>query len=141
MLYKLAHSIAQISIITLMAYSAIVKLIDNGKFQLELLQSPLLPEGVTSFLSVTIPSLEILVVIFLFATKPILQRFGFLLSFFLMLSFTLYLLVLSTKYVNVPCSCGGILGGMSYPMHIAFNIVFTLIALLGIYSYKNEKIT
>jgi hypothetical protein len=33
------------------------------------------------------------------------------------------------------------LGGMSYPVHIAFNIFFTLVALVGIYTSEDKPTT
>jgi hypothetical protein len=122
----------------LFLYSGLTKLIESENFLWELAKSPLLssiyihPE----FIRYPLPILEVSIANALLFDRT--RKVGLYLSFVLMVCFTLYLVILVTQFANLPCSCGGILGGMSYPVHIAFNIVFTLVALVGIYTSDAE---
>lgn len=128
----------QILLAMLFVYSALTKLLESAKFSKEMLFSPLLPEFSIQYLVYVVPLVEIAAVVCLFYSHPTIRKIGFYLSFFMMLCFTLYLTVLYTQFANIPCACGGILGGMSYPVHIAFNIFFTLVALVGIYTNEDK---
>jgi hypothetical protein len=130
------NKIAQVLLQVLFIYSGIVKLMSLQKFRTDMARSPLIPENMLNFLQYLIPGTEILVVILLVFAST--KRFGFYGGFFLLSLFTVYLIALVSAFSNLPCSCGGILGGMSYPAHIAFNIVFTLVALAGIYTSDAE---
>jgi hypothetical protein len=50
--------------------------------------------------------------------------------------FTIYIFILTHYSEYVPCSCGGVLQKMSWNQHQIFNMVFTGLALLGIFSYR-----
>lgn len=124
-------------LIVLFLYSSVIKVISFQKFITELHKSPLFPNFLVLFIGICTILAEALIVLLL-ATRHK-KLWGYYASFFLMLTFSLYLIVLTTAFVNVPCSCGGILGGMSYPVHIAFNIFFTFVALVGIYTCEDPK--
>lgn len=110
----------------LFMYAGISKLLDFNNFIVQLDSSPLIPDSLTLIVARGLPILEILIAIGLCfdATRKLCSY----LTFAVMLGFTVYLVVLIMFFENVPCSCGGILGKMSYPVHIIFNIVFTAIA-------------
>jgi hypothetical protein len=112
-------------------YASLSKLSINTEFREQMLQSPLLPALVIPFLSYAIPTVELLIVGLLFFDRV--RIIGLYLSFFLMLSFTFYLIMLLNIDETLPCSCGGILGKMNYPTHIAFNIFFSMLSLIGIF--------
>jgi hypothetical protein len=123
-----------ILLFALFLYSSLIKLVESQKFLWELTTSPLL-----SYLSISpgliqypLPITELSIAISLFFDNT--RKVGLYFSFTLMVLFTFYLSVLFTQFANIPCACGGILGGMSYPVHIAFNIFFTLVAVVGIYT-------
>jgi hypothetical protein len=131
------QAILQIALVSLFAYSGAVKLFDRTTFVFALVKSPLIPASeIITLISYSLPLIELLIAGALLFEKT--KLIGFYLSFFLMSLFTVYLIVLVSAFSNLPCSCGGILGGMSYPVHIAFNIVFTLVALAGIYTSDAE---
>lgn len=134
---KKLNSIARTLLAILLIYASVEKLRDVNLFTLQMYKSPLLPEKLVPFLAIFIPAVEILLACMLYLPK--IKFIGFYGSFFLMLCFSLYLIALTRLFSNIPCACGGILGGMSYPVHIAFNIAFTLIALVGIYTSDHDS--
>ncbi|WP_343692479.1 MauE/DoxX family redox-associated membrane protein [Chitinophaga sp.] len=121
----------------LFMYAAVVKAMDYGLFLADMSKSPLLVKYDKEILGPGVLGVEFLIVALLsFAAT---RKSGLFLSFFVMLLFTLYLSTLYFFYTNIPCSCGGILGKMSYPAHIAFNAVFTLLAATGVLLYKTNN--
>ena len=121
--------IASYLLIILFLYAAISKLVIFSEFQEQMSQSPLIPRNLIPFLAIFIPISELIIVWLLVFEKTL--KVGFYLSFFTMLTFTIYIVALVTFAENVPCACGGILGSLGYFEHIVFNILFTLIALFG----------
>ena len=134
---KKINLVARTLLAILLMYASIEKLRDVNLFTLQMYKSPLLPEKFIPFLAILIPVVEILLAFMLYLPKT--KSIGFYGSFFLMLCFSFYLIVLTSFFSNIPCACGGILGGMSYSVHIAFNIFFTLVALVGIYTDDNDS--
>jgi hypothetical protein len=113
----------------LMYYAAISKLSSYSVFVMQLDKSPLIPDSLTKFTAIFIPSIELLIALGLLFDK--FRSLSLLSGFALMFGFSVYLIVLNTFYIDVPCSCGGILGKMSYEAHIVFNIIFTIISYIG----------
>ena len=101
---------------TLFIYAGIFKAMDYQLFLSDLSKSPLLVKYDKTILAPAVLGTEFLIV-FLLAFN-LTRKTGLFLSFFVMLLFTLYLSTLYFFYTNIPCSCGGILGKMSYPTHI-----------------------
>ncbi|MFN3848466.1 MAG: MauE/DoxX family redox-associated membrane protein [Spirosomataceae bacterium] len=127
-------SLLKYLIALLYLYAGVYKVSDVTLFKSQLIESPLLPEKLISFIAVALPIFEIglgLSLIFLKKAKTALW-----LSLSLMLFFTLYLSALYFLYEKPPCACGGILSNMDYPEHIVFNILYTIICILAIYFYE-----
>jgi hypothetical protein len=118
-------------------YAAIMKGMDFAVFVTDMKKSPLLEPYNTVILAVIVLSVEVTTAVLLTFKKT--EGFALYLSFFIMLIFSLYLSVLYFNYENAPCSCGGILGRMSYPIHIAFNFSLTVLSLLAILIRKNQS--
>lgn len=114
--------------IFLFIYTATSKLIDRGSFAYVLNRSPLL-EKFSNFISWTVPSVEIVIAGLLIIPK--FRRLGLLLSSSLMILFTLYITYMLTVTSELPCSCGGVLNKLNWHEHLAFNICFTGLALMG----------
>lgn len=119
--------LAKLSLVMLFIYAGLVKVLSVETFQQQLYQSPVIAGKAVPIVSYVLPIYEILLALLLISDR--LRTIALALSFFTMLFFTLYLIGLVSFAERVPCSCGGILGHMSYPVHIAFNAVFTLISL------------
>ncbi|PUZ28556.1 hypothetical protein DCC81_03485 [Chitinophaga parva] len=113
----------------LFCYAAISKVSDMEKFRTEVGQSPLLTYFV-GFIVIAVPVTELIAVGLLFFTKT--RLLGMYLSLFLMASFTAYIIAIMKFAAYVPCSCGGILSGMNWSQHLAFNCLFTGLALTGV---------
>jgi putative oxidoreductase len=62
---------------------------------------------------------------------PYTRTAGFLLSCFLMTMFLLYTVYGWLYPHGMPCSCGGVISGFSWPAHVVFNSFFWLVAFYG----------
>jgi len=126
--------LGKLSLVMLFTYAGLVKLLDVEVFQQQLYQSPVIMKEGVPIVSYALPIYELLLAAVLISDR--FRTTALALSFFTMLFFTLYLIGLVSFAARVPCSCGGILGHMSYPVHIAFNAVFTLISLYLLFQKK-----
>lgn len=122
-------------LIFLFLYAAANKLLDYQKFTVQIGQSPILI-GYAGFLAWFIPAIEIAIAALLFHNRTLL--IGLYASYGLMAMFTGYILVILNFAERVPCSCGGILNKMGWQEHLAFNVVFTILPLIGVLLYKRE---
>lgn len=115
--------------ILLFSYAAVSKLLDFETFETQLGQSALLPPF-ARWVSRGVIALELFITTLLcFGTTRLL---GFYFSFFLMLLFTTYIVVLLNFADHVPCSCGGVLEALGWKAHLIFNVFFIGMALIGI---------
>lgn len=113
----------------LFVYAAVSKLVEYDLFTAQLGKSPLLTRyaGIFSWL---VPGVELMVAGMLFV--PRFQLAGLYGAFTLMLGFTAYIAFILMFSPYVPCSCGGILSSMGWEEHLVFNVVFTVLAVIGI---------
>lgn len=116
------------SFILLFVYAAASKLIDHAGFLHSLQNSPLLQSFAKS-LSWLVPFTEIAISILLFSPK--LKKAGLLFSVFLMTAFTFYIAYMLLFIPHLPCSCGGALKNMTWTQHLIFNIVITMLGIIG----------
>jgi hypothetical protein len=122
-------------LIFVFVYAAYSKLTDLEAFARQISLSPLIPAALTRPAALLVPVAEIMISIFLgFNTTC---RLGLYAGYFLMLLFTLYIFFLMNYSSFIPCSCGGILGELSWKSHMAFNC--SLLALTAIACYKAEQ--
>lgn len=125
--------------ILLFLYAAVTKLIEYDKFVTQIGKSPLIM-SYSMILAWLVPAVEIGTAILLIHPRTtLLGLYG---SMALMTMFTLYITFIMTLSPYVPCSCGGILSQMGWGEHLVFNIVFTLLGIVGIYlkSKTNDTI-
>lgn len=115
--------------IVLFVYAAASKLIDYRKFEVQLMQSPLLTLY-AAYIVWLIPLLEIGMAILLAVPKT--RLVGLYGAYFIMSAFTCYIIAILKYSEYVPCSCGGILETMGWTEHLWFNIFFMAFAILGI---------
>lgn len=115
--------------ILLFVYVAVSKLIDFENFQVQLGQSPLL-SAFAGWVSFGVPLFELLISGLLIFSKT--RRIALYSAFVLMTMFTTYIFIILNFSDFVPCSCGGVLEKLGWIEHLLFNIVFILIALVGI---------
>jgi len=118
----------------LFVYAAMSKLTDFGKFRAQLGQSPILTDfaGIIAFI---VPTIEIAISIMLIF--PAIRRIALYACYYLMTLFTVYIIAVLNFSSHVPCSCGGILEKLGWTEHIIFNLIFVVLAIIGIYLVKD----
>lgn len=127
---------ATVLLFLLFLYAAFSKLIDFHNFVTQLKRSPLVGEY-ANVLAWVVPELEVLIAILLLLPRT--RFIGLYSSFFLMLLFTVYVYVIPRFFSYVPCSCGGVIGKLSWTWHFWFNVFFTLLAAAAVTLYSNKK--
>lgn len=116
-------------LVLLFVYTAFSKILGASEFRKQMFNQPL-PAWVKPVLVYAIPSLELVASILLMIVSV--RIWGFVLSSALMITFTIYVgLVLLGQFDYTPCSCGGIVSTLSWRGHLIFNVVFTVLALIG----------
>jgi len=122
--------------ILLFLYTALSKLSDVNRMELTIATSPVIGDR-AKMVAWTVPIVEIIISVWLFI--PRLRYHGLMASFILMLVFTFYVAGILAFADLIPCSCGGVISEMSWGQHLIFNIIFSLIALLGVRLYRSNK--
>ncbi len=115
--------------ILLFCYASISKIMDFENFQVQIAQSPIF-SSVAGFVSYGVLITELLVCLLLIFERT--RIIGLYSSFFLMISFTIYIDVILNYSENVPCSCGGILEKMGWRTHLIFNVATAVISSIAI---------
>jgi uncharacterized membrane protein YphA (DoxX/SURF4 family) len=126
---KIAIEIICSLFILLFVYAALTKLLDYEKFVAQLGQSPILTDY-ANLLAVVVPFIELVISMLLILPRARLA--GLFAAFSLMVMFTTYIIIASRFSDYVPCSCGGVLEGMTWSQHLIFNIAFVVLALIAI---------
>lgn len=127
-----------ILLIVLWIYTALSKLTDVDVFRSQLNRQPALVSTVAPILIWALPFVELATAALLMFTKT--RKAGLLLSFFLMLAFTVYVALAVVGYwEDIPCSCGGVLNQLGWKDHLWFNLFFLLIAAMGIAAERNSN--
>lgn len=115
--------------VLLFVYAAVSKLLDFENFQVQLGQSPLL-SAYASYVAWIVPAAEIIIALLLLSSK--FKYEGLILAYSLMILFTTYIIIILNFSPFVPCSCGGVLSKLGWTEHLIFNIVFAVIAVVGV---------
>jgi hypothetical protein len=122
----------------LFVYATGAKAFAYDRFVSDLGKSPLLQSFINeSTLAKSVLGMEFLTVVLLHI--PSTKKWGLYAAFIQLLVFTGYLSALYLFYPHSACACNGILGAVTYPAHLIFNGVCTLVALLGIMVFNNLK--
>ncbi len=121
--------------ILLFVYTAISKLQTYDSFKIVLRKSPLISDlaGVIAWL---LPAAELVAAILLFIPRT--RKYGLYACLLLMTVFTAYLGYMIAFTPHLPCSCGGVIKGMTWSQHLLFNTFFLGLALVGIW-LNNRK--
>ncbi len=121
----------------LFLYTAASKLIDLDKFRGQI-SNQVFDEVYTPWLTYGIPLAEIIVVVLL--VWPRMRKIGFPAFTFLMILFTGYVtLVIFGYYDRVPCGCSSAFEHLSWPWHLAVNVIFTALGITGIILQQKEN--
>lgn len=124
-------------LILLLFYAACSKLFNYGEFRFQLGRSPFI-DHIAGLVVWSIPAAEIAIAVLLIPKKT--RLLGFYGSFVLMFLFTGYIYAMLRYSPFLPCSCGGVLGKMSWNQHLKFNIFFTLLPLIAILMSRTDKV-
>jgi methylamine utilization protein MauE len=121
---------------TLFLYTGLSKLVHHSLFVSQLGKSPLLTDF-TILLSWTVPIVELVITFLLYV--PSMRRWALAGSFGLMVGFTFYVAVILIFYEDLPCSCGGVISMLDWNEHLVFNIIVTLLTVLGMFFHEGES--
>lgn len=126
-------------LLLLWSYTALNKIVEHDQFKQQLALQHF-NSRMVNILFWAIPGAELMAIILL--AIPKVRFYGLLLSFLLMVVFTIYVgLAVLGLYENRPCSCGGVLRQMSWTTHFWFNLFFLCLAGLGMWIMRKLKST
>lgn len=131
------NSIAVISylFVFLFIYAAVSKLLDYNDFSIKIGQSPLL-SPFAGYLAIGVPVIELVITAGLLIPRwRITALFA---ALCLMTAFTVYIFIILNFSSFIPCSCGGILEKLGWTEHLVFNLVFMLVAIIGLMLSDNQ---
>jgi putative oxidoreductase len=115
----------------LFAYTGTSKLLDFKQFEKEITNQEF-HRSLFPLLIYGLPATELVIAAMLLIPK--LRMAGLLMSAVLMLLFTGYVGLVTFNYYNrVPCSCAGVFRQMTWPAHLLFNIVFTILTITAVF--------
>jgi len=124
--------------VLLFIYAATSKFLDFENFRIQLGQSPLL-SAFAVWISVAVPVSEIIIAILLLIPK--FRFLGLFAAYSLMVMFTAYIYIILNYSSFIPCSCGGVLEKMGWTEHIVFNLIFIVIAAIGVFYLEMNRAT
>lgn len=119
--------------VALFMYTAASKIMTFGQFQSGLAYFPYISKFNT-IIAWLVPSVEILISILLIV--PSTRKKALYASLALMIIFTVYLIVMVLSGSKLPCSCGGVISKLHWKEHIWFNLIFVILAFIGLKLYK-----
>jgi hypothetical protein len=123
-------------LIVLFVYASGSKLFNYNQFIMQLGHSPLIGSH-AEILAWLIPTIELVVVILLTVYST--RFYGLLLALFLLIIFTGYIAGMLLSGSHLPCSCGGVISGLSWKEHLMFNLFFMALSLAGIVLEKKKS--
>ena len=132
---KILSKIISAVLILLFVYAAISKIMDFQNFRIQMLRQPF-PDWLANMLTWALPPGELIIAGWLATRRTRLT--GLYCSMILLISFTGYVaLMLTGAFGKIPCACGGVFASLGWNAHLLLNILFALLALLGIMFEKN----
>lgn len=114
-------------ILGIFLYAGVQKIISPESLTNTLIKASYLTTGIIPYLVIIVPALEIVTsaLLFLKEGKPL----GMAMALFLMLTFTIHLILLYHFSPGTPCSCGGLFSFMNFQGHLVFNTMVIAIIL------------
>lgn len=122
--------IVAVAYILMFSYAASSKLFNLDLFAMHMRRQPFHP-SLVPYLVWGVPTAEIVIVLLLIF--PRFRIFGLKLGTALMFAFTGYITLAEIGFFkNLPCSCGGVIGKLSWGEHLVFNLFFLLIGVIAL---------
>ena len=126
---KIFIDVVTCALIILFIYTGLTKAMERTTFLMQIAKSPFITNYAMP-ISWIIPYGEILTALLL--SYPGTRKFGFYLSFTLMILFTEYIAGMMLYSDYLPCSCGGVISKMSWNTHLVFNATITFLTVIAI---------
>ena len=124
-------------LILLFLYASVSKFLDFKRFIDEMNNQPL-PNSWTPFLVWGIPCLEIAISVALIFEYT--RMLAFYASLVLMTLFTIYaIMIIAHFFPYVPCSCGGVIRKLTWPQHLALNLFYVALSVLGLVLQRRKS--
>ena len=117
----------------LFAYTASSKLMDLNRFRAILSGVPFMGMG-AGVPAVAVPMAELVIVLLLLF--PATRLKGLWASLVLLSFFTVYLVLLLLFAPHLPCSCGGVISGLSWEGHVGMNVGLICATAMAIRRYR-----
>ncbi|WP_417445283.1 MauE/DoxX family redox-associated membrane protein [Joostella sp.] len=130
-------SIISYLLVVLFVYAATSKLLGYQKFEVQLIQSPLL-SSYAKVLVWLIPTLELGIAILLVSKY---QLLALQLSLGLITVFTIYIWYMLNYSPHIPCSCGGVISSLNWTQHMIFNLWWIFLAIIAMLIKTRQKHT
>ncbi|WP_166962499.1 MauE/DoxX family redox-associated membrane protein [Yeosuana marina] len=134
--YQILTKTISLLYVILFVYAATSKLIDFNHFTTQLTRSPYI-SNYAHWISWGTPTIEYILA-GLLAFKIYTLK-AFYASFSLMVLFTIYIVFVLNFSDSIPCSCGGVLSSLGWKDHVIFNMVFIVLALIGIIATHKQQ--
>lgn len=125
------------AIVLLFVYTALSKLFSYSIYLYDLRRSPELGAFAVP-ISIILPGAELMAAAFILMPKR--QKMGFKLATILMSVFTIYVFYVLFFADHRPCTCGGIIRELTWKQHFIFNVVFTILAIIGLKISSKTKV-
>lgn len=125
------------TLVFIFAYAAVGKILSPGLFVNDLLKSWYIDMSWVGILLWIIPGLELVAVTLLLIKRTV--RLGLAVSLFLMVLFTIHLLLLWQLNPQSACSCGGLISALSPTAHLWMNAGLAGLCILPLISWPHTK--
>ncbi|PIV93659.1 MAG: hypothetical protein COW44_08355 [Flavobacteriaceae bacterium CG17_big_fil_post_rev_8_21_14_2_50_33_15] len=136
-MYYFVPKIIGLLFILLFVYAASSKLLAFQQFETQLVKSPFF-SAYAHWMVWMIPLSELsVVVLFLFQKYLLLAFYS---SLFIMTLFSLYIYLVLNFSDSIPCACGGFLSNLGWREHFIFNMVFIILALIGVITTHKQRL-
>ncbi len=133
---KIVVELVTFLLMSLYLFAAFSKWFAFTQFKNDINNQPF-PNALTPWIIYSIPPLQVLITLALMFERT--RTIGLYASLILMLAFSIYsAMVLLNVFDYVPCSCGGIIKGLSWPRNLILNLSFVAISLVGILLTRNR---
>jgi hypothetical protein len=131
-------------VVLLFLYTAVSKFMDFKTYKEDMYSQPF-PHDVATFFIWAVPLFEVVIAAAIFSPVIVknerIRKRGLYASLILMSLFTLYTgVVLAKVFGHIPCSCGGVIKGLTWTQHMFFNLFFVVIISLAIRLWKRMSI-
>ncbi|HEY4156348.1 MAG TPA: MauE/DoxX family redox-associated membrane protein [Puia sp.] len=121
--------IVTLALLFLFVYTASGKLSDHSAFYSKLILFPFI-KSYAFFISWGIPLTELLIAtLLILPSKRITGLYG---SVFILILFSVYILLMIRNGGRLPCSCGGVIEYFSWTQHFLFNLFFIALTVIAI---------